>query len=47
MMIVSQLSFATGLPNKELKISRKGIDTEPKLMFRSRKIISKTDKSKK
>lgn len=45
--MVSQLSFATGLPNKELKISFRGIDTEPKLMFSSKKTISKTDKSKK
>ncbi len=43
-MIVSQLSFETTPPNKEFKISLKGIETEPKLIFTKNKTASKTDK---
>lgn len=42
--IVLQLSLLTVPPNKLLKMAFKGIETEPKLMFRTKKIISKTDK---
>ena len=44
MIIVSQLSLATLPPKKLFKISLKGIETEPKLMFVKNKRISKTDK---
>ena len=44
-IIVSQLSLAGKLPVKVLKISLNGIETEPKLIFKKNKIISKTDKN--
>ncbi len=43
-MIVFQLSLEGMPPSKLLNISFKGIETEPKLIFINRKIISKTDK---
>ena len=44
MIIVSQLFLVTLPPKILLKISLNGIETEPKLMFKKNKIISKTDK---
>jgi hypothetical protein len=43
-MIVCQLSLEAIPPIKELKMSLIGIDTEPKLIFRNKNRISKTDK---
>ncbi len=43
-IIVSQLSFVGKLPKRVLKISLKGIETEPKLIFKMKNTISKTDK---
>jgi len=43
-IIVSQLSLVTSPPKMLLKISLNGIETDPKLMFKKNRIISKTDK---
>ena len=43
-MIVSQLSLEGIPPVKVLKMSLKGIETEPKLIFTKNKTTSKTDK---
>lgn len=42
-IIVCQLSLSVSSPNSIKKTSLKGIRTEPKLIFISRKTISKTD----
>ena len=42
-IIVCQLSLSVSSPNRIEKTSLKGIRTEPKLIFTSRKTISKTD----
>ena len=42
-IIVCQLSLIVSSPNRIEKTSLKGIRTEPKLIFTSRKTISKTD----
>ena len=44
-IIVSQLSLAAVLPISVFKISLKGIETEPKLMFRTNNAISVTSNS--
>lgn len=43
-MIVCQLSFALVSPSNVFKMSLKGMETEPKLMFNANSAISKTDK---
>ena len=43
-MIVSQLSLGGVPPVKVVKISLKGIETEPKLIFTKNKIISKSER---
>jgi len=43
-MIVSQLSLGGVPPIKVVKISLKGIETEPKLIFTKNKIISKSER---
>ena len=43
-MIVSQLSLGGVPPVKIVKISLKGIETEPKLIFTKNKIISKNER---
>lgn len=43
-MIVCQLSLDATPPVSELKISLKGIETEPRLVFKKKNNISKTDK---
>ncbi len=44
MIIVYQLSLLTSPRKRLLNTSLNGIETEPKLMFRKNRIISKTDK---
>lgn len=46
-MIVSQLSLLISPPKRILKMSLKGIGTDPKRMFIKKKTISITDRSKK
>ena len=47
MIIVCQLSLVIFPPKMLLKISLNGIETDPKLMFKKNKIISKTNKNRK